>query len=170
MQREGFGIRFGAALIDGVIMIVGAIVIGLVLGFVLPPYVGGVVGALFSLAYSSLEIFKGATPGKMFLKLQITDEAGNPASRDQLVRRWAVKNAGSILAVVAALTTLGFINWAGSLCSLGILAGAFMMLKPHRQAWHDTFAKTAVCRASSTGVQLVPAPAPTQNEPLKQAA
>ena len=89
--REGFLLRFCAALIDGALCFIPGIVLSMVLANVVGLWLTGVLVTLAYIGYSSLEIFKAATPGKMFLKLKITNEDGTEASREALFKRWAIK-------------------------------------------------------------------------------
>ena len=114
MERKGFGPRFLAAFIDGVIVILVCAVIGLItgMGFVLGyGGMGGgganptvspttiriftIVSALFGLAYTSMEIFFAATPGKLILKQKISRADGGPADQVMLIKRWAMKQSSS---------------------------------------------------------------------------
>ena len=160
MQREGFGIRLGAALIDVAFVLIGSFIVTFATAMIAGAYVAGVVASLLGLGYTALEVLKGATPGKMLLKLQIRDESGNEASREQFIKRWAIKNVSSVLGLLTAVTTLAFFNWIGALAGLGIFVGCFMCLKPHKQAWHDTIAKTSVCRQAAAGFAVLPVAQP----------
>ncbi|MGA2498849.1 MAG: RDD family protein, partial [Tepidisphaeraceae bacterium] len=103
MQRQGFGIRLGAAIIDGVIILVGMVLLSLVFGFgafTAASRGGGAAAgvsivavllmALWPLAYSSTEIFMAASPGKKLLGLTIANQDGSPAAPPVLATRWAV--------------------------------------------------------------------------------
>jgi uncharacterized RDD family membrane protein YckC len=61
--RIGFGMRFVAALVDGVIAAVLVWVPSVALGFV-HPALGAIVGGLLAMAYYSLEVFRGRTVGR----------------------------------------------------------------------------------------------------------
>ena len=149
MVRMGFGMRFVAALIDCVItfgvmfvlnfvilMIVGRNTAGLI--------VAGLVSGLAGLAYSSLEVLKAASPGKMIMKFRIMSADGSEATKDQLIKRWAIKQAPTFLSIAAAVTTLGLLNWVGMLVGLAVFVGCFMARQPEKQAFHDKLLGTAV--------------------------
>lgn len=140
--RQGIGRRFIAAFIDAVILVVAGVVIGVVLHRL--PYVMGVVSAAVGVAYMSLEIFRGQTVGKMVLKLKILSDEGTPATQAELLERFAVKNAASLVVLIGAITGLHFLSLLAGLIGLAVAAGALMMLRPDRLAFHDTLAGTAV--------------------------
>jgi uncharacterized RDD family membrane protein YckC len=153
MERVGFGLRFGAMLIDVVIVIVLMSVFGLggvattgisAMGGGGPGYMTLLIVALIPLLYSSLEIFKAASPGKMILKLVISNEDGTAAPMDVLAKRWATKYSGSLLNLLAALTTVTLLQTLGSIAGLVIFIGCFLVLAEAKQAIHDKVARTAV--------------------------
>lgn len=164
MVRKGFGPRLGAALIDAVIMIVVAGVLGLVFGIgfsvrfgnmggpsgvltaeqIHALRVGGIIGALVGLAYSSMEIFMAATPGKMALKMRITRQDGSVADQATLIKRWAIKHSPDIVNLLAAITLIGLLNTIGGLLGLIIVVSCFMTLRASKLALHDDWAGTAV--------------------------
>lgn len=156
MERIGFGPRFLAGLIDGIILIVVVYIIGMVFGVGMMGMSGGVGGfsigllvmMLVPLAYSSLEILKAQTPGKMVMKIIIRNADGTPASQDVLIKRWAIKNSGSLLNFLGALTTMSIFGTLGSIAGLIVFIGCFMVFTQGLQALHDRVAATAVYRAS----------------------
>lgn len=170
MQREGFGIRFLAVLIDVVILIVVMVIASLIFGgSIVASFRGGsgdaakgsavvaaIVMALIPLAYSLMEIFMAATPGKMALGLKIADQSGAPAPIPQLATRWVVKNSGSLLQVLAAITTVGFLATLGGLAGLAIFIGCFFVLGVNRQSFHDMAAKTAVFKKGPAMINTPP--------------
>src|SRR6266566_324139 len=89
--REGFLLRFCAALIDGAFCFIPGFVLSMVLVNAAGIWLTGVVVTLAYIGYSALEIFKAATPGKMLLRLKITNEDGSEASRQTLIKRWVIK-------------------------------------------------------------------------------
>jgi uncharacterized RDD family membrane protein YckC len=168
-KRVGFGPRLGAALIDIVaVMILGGVfggMLGSLLGLgtgalagaatgeagaaAAGGLIGGVIGMMagmyiMSVLYGLIEAFKGASPGKMILKLQIAMADGQRAPLSVYLTRWAVKNIGALLGTLGLLTGLGFLKTLGSLGGFVIFIGCFMVLGVSRQAIHDLAAKTAV--------------------------
>ena len=165
MTRIGFGPRLGAALIDIGIMIVimsiGTTVFGVSLfggALANPDLLGGATAgglslgaialSIIPLAYMSLEVVKAATPGKMLLKLKIRAADGSEADQNTLITRFAVKNAGALLNILAAITTVGMLASLGSLAGLVVGLGCFLVLGAAKQALHDVVAKTAVYRTT----------------------
>jgi uncharacterized RDD family membrane protein YckC len=151
-QRIGFGPRFGAALIDGLIMVpIFLLAVPMVVRLEqqnrMSPAVATVVAAglaLVGLAYTSMEIFRAATPGKMLLKLQICSADGTPAMQSQLVNRWLYKQMANILNLFATITGLQIIAGIANIYSLILLVGCFFVFGEAKQAFHDRWAKTAV--------------------------
>jgi len=166
MERVGFGARLGASIIDFIIICVVMLVVGLLTGASL---LGGLMGAgsspdmadnmavglggamlvmwLIALAYSSLEIWRAATPGKMILGLRIKSEDGSAAATNVLTTRWALKNGSSILTMLAGLLGLAVLSTVGTVWGLIVLLGFLLTLGAARQALHDKIAKSAVYRA-----------------------
>ena len=104
----------------------------------------GIVMSLIPFAYMSLEVFRAATPGKMLLKLQIRAEDGSEADQTTLIARFALKNAGALFNILAAITTLSLFATLGGVAGLVIGVGCFLTLTAAKQALHDKMAKTAV--------------------------
>ncbi len=161
MERIGFGPRLVAALIDIVIVLLLMSVATTVFGVSMfggaladPDMLGGATAgglslagiaiSIIPLAYMSLEIFKAATPGKMILKLKISNADGTAADQNTLVKRFLVKNGAALLNILAAVTTVGLFAQIGSLAGMVIGVGCFLTLAQAKQALHDMVAKTAV--------------------------
>jgi uncharacterized RDD family membrane protein YckC len=168
-SRQGFGIRFGAAFLDALICGIPAGVLTMVGGQQFGPFLG----AAAVLGYTTLEIFKGATPGKMIFKLRITNEDGSEASRDTLFKRWIVKQVPNCLRFVTALFLLlsmagvaGLFNWVTVFASIGYIISCCLTFRPERQALHDTMAHTAVFRTQTAAAAM---PNSSQ-QPQRQAA
>jgi uncharacterized RDD family membrane protein YckC len=171
-KRVGFGPRLIAALIDAAIVMVLAIVFGGMVGGLLGLGVGAAIGAggdsdsaavggaagallgalggftigiaVFGFLYSLIEGLTGASPGKMVLKLKVGTEGGQHATVQVYLTRWAVKYSGQLLGFLAIITGITIISTLGSLASLVIFVGCFLVLGTNRQAIHDMAAKTAV--------------------------
>ena len=170
MNREGFGIRFGAAFVDGLIVGIPAGILTKIGGENFGPFLG----AAAMLGYTSLEIFKAATPGKMIFKLRISNADGSQASGDALFKRWLVKQAPNCLWFVSALFTLlslkaigGLFNWVTMFAGIGYVISCCLTFRAQRQALHDTLTHTAVYRTQQTAPAMQ---MPQQQEPQKQAA
>src|SRR5437764_5199864 len=114
MDRQGFGIRLVALILDIIALVILAVLVGIIFGggaAISYPvgraapghFLASFIGSLVGLAYWSTEIFRAASPGKMILGLKIGSETGSPATQNQLVTRWALKNSGSLIALVATI-------------------------------------------------------------------
>jgi uncharacterized RDD family membrane protein YckC len=101
-------------------------------------------------AYWFFEAIKGASVGKMFLKLRITGMDGNPAPFPTMFARMIVKSSlfllqfvGALLAIVSA--TLAFLLNVSLLpVALLFIVSCFMALRASKLALHDDFLKTQV--------------------------
>ena len=142
-NRIGFGPRLGAALLDRyhphVILVpisllgIGA---GLAAAFGLDSAVGGdeaealamiglgagaiamiLVAGIIGLAYTLIEAFTGASPGKRVMGLQVAHADGTAGDMKLYLIRWALKNSGSILNLVLPIIS--------SLASLVFFFGCF---------------------------------------------
>jgi len=164
--REGFLLRFCAGLIDGVFCALPVYFLGLMIAKAAGFWFAGVFTAVAYLAYSTLDIFKAATPGKMLLKLKITNEDGSEASRQTLIKRWAIKLIPHFANLIAAVTALAIFGWVTTFCFIAYVISCCLTFRPDRQALHDTFAHTAVFRTQAAAGAM---PMPTQ-EQHRQAA
>jgi len=165
--REGFLLRFCAGLIDAVFCVVPGFIVSLVLTKMVGLWVASVVAALGYVGYSVLEILKAATPGKMLLKLKITNEDGSEANRQTLIKRWAIKQIPLFVNVVAAVTTVLLFSWLTLFCFIGYVISCCLTFRPDRQALHDTMAHTAVFRTQTAAAAALPT---QQQPPQRQAA
>ena len=180
MQREGFGIRLGAYLLDVIIILIVAFLLlgGSIFAALTGAGAGGTAQAgaeavsigflilffVFAVGYSLTEIFMAGSPGKRVLGIMIADENGTRASIGQLTKRWAIKNAGNLIDIVGTLTGLAFLGTIGKLVNFAIVIGCFFVLGAARQAFHDKLAGTAVFKRSAIlttggpqGFQVMPA-------------
>ena len=132
--RASFGIRFVAALIDGILLGV----IGGVLSAILGRAVGTALQILLGLAYYTyLEGSpSGQTLGKRAMSIRVIDFNGT----------------GSIG------TTRALIRYLGRyLSGIPCLLGYFWMLwDPQKQTWHDKFAQSVVVPTSAYPVEAWP--------------
>jgi uncharacterized RDD family membrane protein YckC len=166
--RIGFLMRFIVAIVDGLVAWALVLVPSIVLGAIIGPVTGSIAGGLLVLAYFALEIVKGQSVGKMVFNYTITAQDGSPATRDQLIKRYAYKYAPRILALVASFPFLSWVSFIGLAAALGVLIGTLMALKPEKLAFHDKLFKTAVFGPRDVTVsvpflnkQLFTIPAPT---------
>jgi uncharacterized RDD family membrane protein YckC len=132
--RAGFFIRFGAWLID--VVLVG--VVGLVIDLIIGQTAGGAVGLLLGIAYYGyLEgSNSGQTVGKRVVGIRVIDfNTGGPIGFGRAVIRYF----GRIVSVIV--------------CFLGYL---WMLWDKERQCWHDKFANDVVVPVSSYPVASWP--------------
>ncbi len=160
-NRIGFGPRLGATLLDALfiaLLIVPMSMLGIGAGLAAAmgmDATGGdeaealallgvgagaiamiLVATLLALAYTLIEAFTGASPGKRVLGLQIAKADGTAGDLSFYLLRWAVKNSGSLLNLVLPAIA--------SLASLVFFFGCFAALGEKRQALHDMVVKSAV--------------------------
>jgi len=182
MDRQGFGIRLVALILDAIAFVILAVLVGIIfgggaaisyrIGAPVPGHLmASLAGSLVGLAYWSTEIFRAASPGKMILGLKIGSETGAPATQNELVTRWVVKNSGSLIGLLAIIVgaVVPFfgmlLGWISALANLAIFVGCFLTLGQTRQALHDIIAHTAVYKvAAPAGFPVMPA-SPTMAPP-----
>ena len=153
MQRIG-AMRLVAALIDFIIAgVLMQIVQRIALAVLGVGYAGvmisTILGSAVALGYFYLEVLKGQAVGKMIFKYVITAQDGSPASKEQLMKRYAIKLAPqfiSILAGIVAFSGILYMIVAGvaALAGLVVLILALMLLRANKLAYYDELAGTAV--------------------------
>ena len=165
-RRVGFGYRFGALVIDVVILMVLGYVFKMILGIkdptpeelmegmepgnidmgamMLTSMKASLISYVVGLLYTSTEIFLRKTPGKMALGLIVTDENGNTPATNAMIIRYLFKQASTIFIVLAVLLNIGSLIWIGSLLGVVFLIGCFFTFGEKRMGFHDMLAKTAV--------------------------
>jgi uncharacterized RDD family membrane protein YckC len=146
MERQTFGIRLQAALVDLGILVVAWAILAVVFGTT--GVAGRLIFGLAVLGYFATEIVKAQSPGKMVMKLKIAKEDGSPADQNVLFTRYALKMAANIVSLLSVLTAMALLNFLAGLIFLVLLVGCFMAMGDARQALHDTIAKTAVFKES----------------------
>ena len=161
-NRIGFGPRLGAALLDLVFIIVltvpfmflGGVSAALVsmlgldamfssedaealalVGAGTGLLASGAVAVLVGTAYTLIEAFTGASPGKRAMGLKVAHADGTQGNVQLYLLRWALKNSGSLLIFLPAIANLA---------RLVFFFGCFATLGDKRQALHDMIAKSAV--------------------------
>ena len=175
--RIGFLMRFIVAVVDGVLSGALMLVPWLAVGAVLGPVAGSVAGGLMVLAYFALEIVKGQSVGKMVFNYAITAQDGSPATRNQLIKRYAYKYGYRALLIVAAVPLLSWVSFIGFAAAVAVLVGTLMALKSEKLAFHDKLFRTAVFGPPDVTVsvpflnkQLFTIPAPAAPAPAAPAA
>ena len=160
MERKDHRSRLAAASIDLLIAMVAAMCVGFVAGIARGPWAASSAAAATALAYSLIELFTGASPGKRFFDLRIAGSDGSPATLKILAYRWALKHSPAILRAAAVISMLGFFNWLAAPAALAVAIGCYSAMKPDRQALHDRLTDTAVFDATPRRVRIdVDAPA-----------
>jgi uncharacterized RDD family membrane protein YckC len=166
VERSGFGIRFGAYIIDLIIASIIAFVVGPILGGIVgaaaasslsgssdSAAMGGMFGALAGImiampivffVYFLLEAFTGLTLGKLIVGIKVANADGTKADTSALLFRYVLKISGALLTVAAAFLGMGFLSKVGGLLNALIFFGCFMVLSSKKQTLHDLISKTAV--------------------------
>ncbi len=173
-ERMGFGIRFGAYMLDFLFIMLVGVSIGLIIGDELAPFIFGnqmdqfnesanLLGPQFSTIMSKtvqisagtsitvlilfiLEGALGQSVGKMLLKIKNTNVDGTPASPNKLWLRSTLKYGSSLLSLLGGISGLIFIGTIGSLWGLVIFVGFFFAFGDNKQTIHDMIAKTVVMK------------------------
>ncbi len=159
-KRAGFGVRFGALVLDGIIIFAVGYVFKMILGqkdpnpeemlglpmdqILLMSYSASIVTYILTVLYFLTEIFLLKTPGKMILGLIVTDQEGNKPPMNALVIRFLFKQASTLIIILAVFLNLGTLIWVSMVIGLVYLIGCFMAARDSRLALHDDIAKTAV--------------------------
>ena len=166
-NRIGFGPRFGATLLDILFVILLSTPLTLMGGlaatfisalgldalaseedaaaFTMIGIGAGILATavligILAMAYTLIEAFTGASPGKRVMGLQVAREDGSKGDVQLYLVRWALKNSGNLLQFVLPLIS--------TLASLVFFFGCFAALGDKKQALHDIIAKTAVYKKS----------------------
>ncbi|MBU3741363.1 MAG: RDD family protein [Candidatus Kapabacteria bacterium] len=95
---------------------------------------------------SLLELFIGASIGKLTLGLEVAHMDGRRGNVQLWAKRWLVKNLATLFALIGLLPVFEFLGTIGSLIGLVITIGCFFALGKDRLALHDRIAQTAVFR------------------------
>ena len=154
-QPADLGIRFGARIIDAILVgVVNAIISAVILFGVLfsnmdgggTPFatfgwsVGSFIASLVGLAityayYVYLETTRGQTVGKMLLNLEVRNRNGGYPSPEQSLKR----------NFFFALSIIPFIGWLLQLAAV-IYVAVTISQNPDKRGWHDDFGDTVVVR------------------------
>lgn len=118
-QQVGFGKRFAAALIDGVIFMVVGMIIPVSIRF----FFNAVAGALYSILL--WVNWNGQTLGKKLMKIKVVKEDGTALTYSDAVVRYL----GYIVSTVVLFIGYLWIIW-----------------DEKKQGWHDKIAKTLVVK------------------------
>lgn len=146
----GLGDRFLARLIDGAILFLVSIVLGILGGDLVVPQstdrsgldtaaaVATLVGVAVTFAYYGLlDSSQGGTVGKKAMKLRVVAPDGTSrVSFGESARR----NVFFALNLVGVMPLLGFLSSLAMLAAVITIAVQISRDTDHRQAWHDRFA------------------------------
>ena len=140
VQYAGFLMRFGAAIIDNLILLAAST---LLFAIVEIP----ALGLLVTVPYYVLFTYKlGQTPGKRLLGIQVVDINGAiPNFRRIILRELVAKSVPSMLILAGAYSTFFLISGyiAGTLLLIGYL---WIARDPRKRGLHDYFAGTFVAK------------------------
>jgi uncharacterized RDD family membrane protein YckC len=112
-ERAGFWARFGASLIDGLVLGVVSVILRLILGTGLGTLITLVISAGY---FTYFHGTSGQTPGDAALSLRVVDAGDDPIGYARAFGRWVVSY------ISAVVILLGFL---------------WMIWDPEKQTWHD---------------------------------
>lgn len=148
MDRIGFEERFYAVIMDTIVLMP----IGYLTLFLFQKYLPGIenyftksiIWSAFGFFYSTFEIFKARTPGKMIVKIIIRNQDGSIASYYTLIFRWMLKYLDNLFFLIFYFTRNNLFMYSALGIGIIITLGCFLALGELKQALHDRIAKTAV--------------------------
>ena len=169
-QRAGFWIRVLAAVIDIVAMIVISIALAVMMQAIPDVDARTVQTIVYAawLGYTTFEIWTAATPGKLILRLRISEQDCTPAEFWRRVLRWSTKQFWLIAYLFFLLSTSWVLYAIGGFSSLIVTIGSLYAANDDRLTWHDQWAHTAVCRLPprrGAGARPIPPPIPPAQTP-----
>ena len=159
--------RLIAYIIDGIVIFLINLVVGIVLGIIGLTVIvatgggtnwfGSIIWALIALAVSGVYFVyswtnQRSTIGMRALSLQIGNAPeGATITTEQGIRRWLA--LGAVFTIAQTLNPLPLIGWVIGLAALGWVI--FLLYttasSPTKQGWHDKFANTMVVKAVRPG-------------------
>jgi uncharacterized RDD family membrane protein YckC len=173
-KRVGFGIRFGAWVIDWALIVIVSAILGSTIAMwfagsavntalhsgdnlnslqMADAMAKGMLGfldglkiaiPLFTMLYFLSEALLGVTLGKLIVGIRIANADGTKANITTFLARFGIKNSGSIFGLIFLFSPVEAIQTLGFCCSLVIFIGCFFVLGQNKQAFQDMVAKTAV--------------------------
>ena len=162
-HRAGFWIRTLATAIDATAMLVLALIVAIAVQVTAPSAGDWAIWAVVYgvwLAYTTCEIWTAATPGKMLLRLRVTEQDDSPAAFWRRVLRWSTKYYWLKASLLFALTGSPVFYALSGLCSGFTLVGCLFAANDDGLTWHDAWAHSAVCHWPRPSRPLVPPPLP----------
>ncbi len=162
-QRVGFLTRAGAAILDGIAILILGSIVGVLFGGALAAslnsgnsdtavlvgaigtFFGAIIGIwLISFLNLLLEGFTGTSLGKIIVGIKIGNDKGIRAHVGQLWLRSGVKNIAIVCALLSILSHSKSFGQLGSILGLVVFLGFFATLGSDKKALHDWIAQTAV--------------------------
>jgi uncharacterized RDD family membrane protein YckC len=101
------------------------------------------------IAYTSMEFFLAATPGKLILRQRIAGADARAAGRWRLFLRWSTKQMPLLCEFLFIFTGGTVFYYVGGLEWILVLIGCLFAANDEKLAWHDQWAGTAVIRRRS---------------------
>ena len=168
------GRRFGAILLDGVVIIFGGMILGMLLGGTIlgmlgmgvvadagatpeetaaaaavGGFIGGLLGTIIGPYIASfiimiLECCTGITPGKLMLGIKVSNADGSDANLGSIVTRGLLKYQYTWVVIVGSFTGLDFLVTISGILSIVMFFGIFLIFSEGRQTLWDKMAKTTV--------------------------
>lgn len=168
------GRRFGAILLDGVVIGIGGMILGMLLGGTIlgmmgmgavadagatpeeaaaaaavGGFIGGLLGTIIGPYIASfimmiLECCTGITPGKLILGIKVSNADGSDANLGNIVTRGLLKYQYTWLVIVGTFIGLDFLVTISGLLSIVMFFGIFLIFGEGRQTLWDKMAKTSV--------------------------
>ncbi|MDP3891288.1 RDD family protein [Nocardioides sp.] len=138
--------RFLARLIDGVILAIAYVLVGVVVGVAISSVTGWFISNLISTVltvaiglgyFAFLESSQGQTVGKMAMKLRVMGPDGGLPTLEQSLRRnvFMAFNLAGIVPIIGSV-----IGGLATLAAVIMIAVGISNDTVRRQAWHDQFA------------------------------
>ena len=167
------GRRFGAILLDGVVITFGGMILGMLLGGTIlgmlgvgvvadagatseemdtvafGGFIGGLLGTIIGPYIASfiimiLECCTGITPGKLMLGMKVSNADGSDANLGSIVTRGLLKYQYTWVVIVGSFTGLDFLVAISGILSIVMFFGIFLIFGEGRQTLWDKIAKTTV--------------------------
>src|SRR5258705_4660563 len=104
MDREQFALRAQALAADILVTVVAMLTVGFVVGMHWGESAAMMAAIITGAFYSMIEMFTGASPGKMCVNLKIVGVYSYQARLATLMARWAVKNLPWLLKLASVIS------------------------------------------------------------------
>lgn len=94
--------------------------------------------------YLLLEVFTGATPGKLIMRLKVAGEEGNPASWGRRLGRYLGKGCFLLIIPPFGMTEAVILVYPFLAVGVASFLGTLLIFGPEKQTLYDRLTKTAV--------------------------